>query len=72
MTETAEIYEDGLDLDEQGRSCKTIIDDIRRNEFGINVELTEDAHRLMQKQQERLGRSLDRLSKDLYSKVRAF
>ena len=61
--------DDGLDLNENERACKRIIDQIRRDEFGINVELTEDAQRLMTKQQERLGRSLDRLSKDLYSKV---
>ena len=32
------------------------------------MELNEDGQRLMKVQQERLGRSLDRLSKDLYSK----
>ena len=34
----------------------------------MSVVLSEDGQRLMQKQQERLGRSLDRLSRDLYSK----
>ncbi|KAL3860253.1 hypothetical protein ACJMK2_010402, partial [Sinanodonta woodiana] len=48
--------------------CKKVVDQIRRNEFGIGVILNEDGKRLMQVQQERLGRSLDRLSKDLYSK----
>ena len=41
---------------------------LRREEFGVNVELSDDGRRLMDKQQERLGRSLERLSKDLYSK----
>lgn len=48
--------------------CHEIIDHIRKEEFGIGVELNEDGQRLMKVQQERLGRSLDRLSKDLYSK----
>ncbi|KAK3603430.1 hypothetical protein CHS0354_009413 [Potamilus streckersoni] len=48
--------------------CKKVVDQIRRDEFGIGVTLNEDGKRLMQVQQERLGRSLDRLSKDLYSK----
>jgi len=41
---------------------------LRREEFGVNVVLSEDGKRLMDKQQARLGRSLERLSKDLYSK----
>ncbi|KAK7114721.1 uncharacterized protein [Littorina saxatilis] len=48
--------------------CQRIINHIRRDEFGVGVELNEDGHRLMRVQQERLGRSLDRLSRDLYSK----
>jgi len=48
--------------------CRTIIDMIRCEEFGIDVILSEDGQKLMVKHQERLGRSLDRLSKDLYSK----
>ncbi|KAL0984014.1 hypothetical protein UPYG_G00135910 [Umbra pygmaea] len=47
---------------------KAIIDDIRKSEFGIGVELNEEGHRLMNVHQERLGRSLDRLSTELYSK----
>ncbi|KAL8608369.1 hypothetical protein ACOMHN_002602 [Nucella lapillus] len=48
--------------------CRQVIDQIRRDEFGVGVELNEDGQRLMKVQQERLGRSLDRLSRDLYSK----
>ncbi|XP_041376442.1 protein NO VEIN-like isoform X2 [Gigantopelta aegis] len=48
--------------------CKKIVNEIRRNEFGIGIHLDSDGERLMKVQQERLGRSLDRLSKDLYSK----
>ncbi|XP_021342125.1 uncharacterized protein LOC110442712 isoform X2 [Mizuhopecten yessoensis] len=54
--------------EKQERHCQKIIDSIRRDEFGVGVELNEDGQRLMQVHQERLGRSLDRLSKDLYSK----
>ncbi|KAK3589090.1 hypothetical protein CHS0354_017428 [Potamilus streckersoni] len=56
------------EVTEEQDPCLTLINEIRRDEFGIGVELNEDGKRLMQVQQERLGRSLDRLSKDLYSK----
>ncbi|XP_072230072.1 uncharacterized protein [Leuresthes tenuis] len=47
---------------------KAIIEEIRKNEFGIGVELNAEGQKLMQVHQERLGRSLDRLSTELYSK----
>ena len=47
---------------------REFVDSLRHEEFGVNVVLTEDGQRLMDKQQQRLGRSLERLSKDLYSK----
>ncbi|XP_041714657.1 uncharacterized protein wu:fj29h11 isoform X2 [Coregonus clupeaformis] len=47
---------------------RAIIDDIRKSEFGIGVEMNEEGQRLMTVHQERLGRSLDRLSTELYSK----
>ncbi|RXN38811.1 hypothetical protein ROHU_000773 [Labeo rohita] len=47
---------------------KAIIEDIRKTEFGIGVELNEEGQNLMKKQQARLGRSLERLSTELYSK----
>ncbi|XP_054860684.1 uncharacterized protein wu:fj29h11 isoform X4 [Amphiprion ocellaris] len=47
---------------------KNIIEEIRKSEFGIGVELTAEGQKLMQVHQERLGRSLDRLSTELYSK----
>ena len=47
---------------------REFIESLRREEFGVNVELSEDGRRLMDKQHQRLGRSLERLSKDLYSK----
>nr|XP_032823228.1 protein NO VEIN-like isoform X2 [Petromyzon marinus] len=48
--------------------CRAIVEDIRRREFGIGVELSEDATQLMEVQQSRIGRSLERLSSELYSK----
>ncbi|XP_069113795.1 uncharacterized protein [Argopecten irradians] len=67
--DTSREEEENLSEEEkQERRCHKIIDSIRRDEFGIGVELNEDGQRLMQVHQERLGRSLDRLSKDLYSK----
>ncbi|XP_041670873.1 protein NO VEIN isoform X2 [Cheilinus undulatus] len=47
---------------------RAIIEDIRKSEFGIGVELNAEGQKLMQVSQERLGRSLDRLSTELYSK----
>ncbi|XDV45221.1 hypothetical protein PO909_013352, partial [Leuciscus waleckii] len=47
---------------------RVIIEDIRKAEFGIGVELNEEGQNLMKKQQARLGRSLERLSTELYSK----
>lgn len=40
----------------------------RKSEFGIGVELNAEGQKLMQVSQDRLGRSLDRLSTELYSK----
>lgn len=53
---------------EESNVHKELISLICREEFGIGFELNEDGKKLMRRQQERLGRSLDRLSKDLYSK----
>ncbi|ESO85046.1 hypothetical protein LOTGIDRAFT_131097, partial [Lottia gigantea] len=47
---------------------KKLIEDIRKDVFGVGIELNEDGERLVKILQERQGRSLDRLSKDLYSK----
>ncbi|XP_059138506.1 uncharacterized protein LOC131926926 isoform X3 [Physella acuta] len=52
--------------------CKLVVEDIRREEFGVGIKLDETGQKLMLKQQERQGRSLQRLSKDLYSKETHF
>ncbi|XP_033840308.1 uncharacterized protein wu:fj29h11 [Periophthalmus magnuspinnatus] len=49
-------------------SEQALIEDIRKSEFGVGVELTPEGQKLMMVHQERLGRSLDRLSTELYSK----
>jgi len=57
-------------IDTSDVSCarREFVESLRREEFGVNVALSDDGQRLMTKQTERLGRSLERLSKDLYSK----
>ncbi|XP_074518878.1 uncharacterized protein LOC141784855 isoform X2 [Halichoeres trimaculatus] len=47
---------------------RALIEDIRKSEFGIGVELNAEGQKLMKVNQDRLGRSLDRLSTELYSK----
>ncbi|XP_039595107.1 protein NO VEIN [Polypterus senegalus] len=54
--------------DENEMACRAVIADIRKNEFGIGVELNDEGKKLMEVSQNRLGRSLERLSKELYSK----
>jgi hypothetical protein len=48
--------------------CKVLIESIRREEFGIGVNLGEEEGKLVQKQREREGRSLHRLSAELYNR----
>ena len=50
--------------------CKKIILDIRQNEFGVGLELqlSPQQKQIAEKQKEREGRSLQRLSEELYSK----
>ncbi|XP_054913525.1 uncharacterized protein wu:fj29h11 [Poeciliopsis prolifica] len=59
---------DGCQSEDAFCHQKNIIEDIRKSEFGIGVELNPEGQKLMQVHQERLGRSLDRLSTELYSK----
>ena len=48
--------------------CKEIIMNIRRDEFGYELELKPEQEKIARKQREREGRSLQRLSQELYSK----
>ncbi|XP_067914661.1 uncharacterized protein wu:fj29h11 isoform X3 [Heterodontus francisci] len=53
---------------EEDNLCRMIIENIRKNEFGIGIELNDEGKKLMEVHQNRLGRSLERLSAELYSK----
>ena len=48
-------------------SCRKIVDVILNEEFGEGIEMNSEARVLLEKHQERIGRSLERLSKELYS-----
>ena len=48
--------------------CKAVIEQIRREEFGIGLELGEEESKLVKRQREREGRGLHRLSTELYSR----
>ena len=48
--------------------CRTVIEQIRREDFGIGLELGEEESKLVQRQREREGRGLHRLSTELYSR----
>ena len=52
----------------QTNSCKQIINDIRQEQFGIGLEFGEQEMKLIEVHREREGRSLQRLSNELYSK----
>ncbi|XP_048467027.1 protein NO VEIN-like [Rhincodon typus] len=54
--------------DEERNEHRTIIESIRKSEFGIGIELNNEGKKLMEVHQNRLGRSLERLSTELYSK----
>ncbi|KAK0132689.1 hypothetical protein N1851_032434 [Merluccius polli] len=60
--------EDAADSESEENFQRALIEDIRKTQFGIGVELTAECKKLMAVHQERLGRSLDRLSTELYSK----
>ncbi|CAI9734952.1 Hypothetical predicted protein [Octopus vulgaris] len=69
-TNDANKQDESLPEEEKEEICseKALIETIRREEFGLGIKLNADGQKLIDRQQERLGRSLDRLSKDLYSK----
>ena len=53
---------------ERRQYCQTFIGDIRREQFGIGVEFGEKELKLINVHREREGRSLHRLSRELYTK----
>ena len=53
---------------QDAQQCMAIVEAIRREEFGIGVELDAASSLLRHRQNERIGRALQRLSQELYSK----
>lgn len=53
---------------EQEEECRAVIEQIRREDFGIGLELGEEESKLVQRQREREGRGLHRLSTELYTR----
>ena len=53
---------------EQQQECRRVIEQIRREDFGIGLELGEEESKLVQRQREREGRGLHRLSTELYTR----
>ena len=49
--------------------CRQIVEAVQRDDFGIGLQLTGEAAELRRRQNERMGRALQRLSQELYSKV---
>lgn len=50
------------------QQCMAIVEAIRQEEFGIGIELDAASSSLRHRQNERIGRALQRLSQELYSK----
>ena len=60
-----------LIVDEIGaeqEDCRAVVESIRIKDFGIGLELDDRQREIADKQREREGRGLQRLSKELYSK----
>ena len=53
---------------EQEAQCRGVIESIRSEEFGMGLELDGRQRQVAEKQRQREGRGLQRLSKELYSK----
>ena len=53
--------------EEREAQCQAVIESIRQDEFGIGIELDPKGKVIADKQRSREGRSLERLSKELYS-----
>ena len=53
---------------ETDAQCRSIVESIRSEEFGIGLELDGREKQIAERQRQREGRGLQRLSKELYSK----
>ncbi|XP_065672427.1 uncharacterized protein LOC100210004 isoform X4 [Hydra vulgaris] len=63
-----EVLHEWVTSDIQNDHCHKIINDIRCEQFGIGLELREQEKKLIEIYREREGRSIQRLSNELYSK----
>uniref|UniRef100_A0A3B1JM69 Wu:fj29h11 n=1 Tax=Astyanax mexicanus TaxID=7994 RepID=A0A3B1JM69_ASTMX len=68
VEESSEEQSEESEATERISQQRAVVEDIRKSEFGIGVELNEEGQNLMKKHQARTGRSLERLSTELYSK----
>lgn len=66
--EISEVSENSSDTEVRDQQCREIIDCIRHDNFGIGVELDAQQRQVAEKQREREGRGLQRLSSELYTK----
>ncbi|XP_047129806.1 uncharacterized protein LOC100210255 isoform X1 [Hydra vulgaris] len=53
---------------DQNNHCREVINNIRRDQFGVGIEFGEQEMKLIEVHREREGRSLQHLSNELYSK----
>lgn len=60
--------EEEPEKEEREAECRAIVESIRHEEFGVGIELDREQQRVAEKQREREGRGLQRLSLELYSK----
>lgn len=63
-----EFPESATNNEVRDQQCRDIVESIRHDNFGIGVELDEQQRQVAEKQREREGRGLQRLSSELYTK----
>lgn len=63
-----EMPQDEKTTDNQVDHCRKFIESIRHDEFGVGMEIGEKEQKLLDIHREREGRSLNRLSRELYTK----
>ena len=63
------LQEDVIEDEEVLRSkqCKSLVEEIREKQFGVGVQFGVKGQEMLKTYQEREGRSLDRLSRELYT-----
>ncbi|XP_078599079.1 uncharacterized protein LOC144874602 isoform X2 [Branchiostoma floridae x Branchiostoma japonicum] len=64
----ASTSQDMPDMDPATKACWKVVEDIRRNEFGVGLKLEKKGEDLVERHKKRIGRGLERLSKELYTK----